>query len=787
MNPALAVVRKTEKELAALLVAGLATPRGGREQLGELADELAGLKLDRLAVELRRLAAEQDPRTLTASALTALAMAGKVAERLLPWPTVDASPSVPYGLDPCVRLAYADAAPPSEDTAALAHDLETGGDLRRAQAVATLVGQGEAALPALADLAAHATGAVRRDAIAALARIGGPAALRALVGLVGDDDCWRALLGAIRPYGHIAVPLLADALASAGTKKAQLARRRQLAALLYRLGARGELRGLAEDEDPVLRGFGLAAAPPSAKATGITLGILAMVQAETANGTGTVIAGIDRLPADEARAVSRWMVIGSLVSQIGESTLNEARALGRWLVGSPLEMDIAEYYLSQLAAAKAKDRERAGAVLKGLADPRTVIPVAAAAESGTFDAGSAAEVLGAIGGSQAVGILQAMIQRFPSQVAAKAVGALGEIGDPGAAAPLLTLLAATLDEGQEQRAGFSSLRPSIESALIALGDGAVDYLADEMRASAGTPLADAIQQLLLQVKTRRAKEALKGTQADSPDALLARLGHPKLGAEAAKLLAKQGEAVLDRLADVVEGTDHAAQRNALSALRTIGGPRVYEIVHASVKRALSRPSPDWREADICTIGFQMLLEYADRQDLQLYLRGLASVYPTIQREASNAVVKCGPTIAPLVLPLLDTAKPTARAQAVRVLGRLGIVAAEAKGLEMLGDKQPALRAAAAEALGALYPLSANPQTVPALLTALGRESDWSATAAVIRALGATGQRSAIGPLRKYAESHRYYGNQVQAAIARIEASSASGGVLGRLRGLLGGR
>ncbi len=84
MNQPLAVLKRTEGEIAALLVGGLATRRGGREQLEELAGEVSALKMERLAVELRNLAQAQDPAAAANSAFTALAMARKLQERLTP-------------------------------------------------------------------------------------------------------------------------------------------------------------------------------------------------------------------------------------------------------------------------------------------------------------------------------------------------------------------------------------------------------------------------------------------------------------------------------------------------------------------------------------------------------------------------------------------------------------------------------------------------------------------------------------------------------------------------------
>jgi hypothetical protein len=104
MNAAIEVLGRVEAEVAQLLAAGLGTRRAGRERLEALADEVARLRLERLAVELRSLATTDDPTKAAGAAMASLTLARKLRERLDPWPEADLASGTAIVLDPSARL-----------------------------------------------------------------------------------------------------------------------------------------------------------------------------------------------------------------------------------------------------------------------------------------------------------------------------------------------------------------------------------------------------------------------------------------------------------------------------------------------------------------------------------------------------------------------------------------------------------------------------------------------------------------------------------------------------------
>ncbi len=769
------VLERTEGEIAALLVAGLATQRAGRDRLEELAEELSALKLERLAAELRRLAAEADPRELAASALTSLAMTRKIRERLAPWPAVSADRSMPLAVDPAVRVVVAEAPPENPDQTTLIRWLETGDELLRAHAAELVVRGGEGVLPELARLAAKATPTVRRAAIAVLGRIGGEAALKVLAGLIGDATCHRALLGAILPYGERAVPTLADILGSEPPKKGTDTRRIMAAALLFRLGAYsilGEYRR-KDEEDPLVRGFALAARmragrQPEELDSGLkglqgderfsTLGVVTLAGVEVLGDIAHLIDIFERSPVSPTRAVAAW---------IGP--------------GSPVSERIAAHYLEQLARGAARERQVAAAVLRGLALPEAVPSLTRMVEAGEVDLSAAAEILGETGGGQAAGVLLDLAHR--PDFAAPALKALKQMGEPGTAPALVELL-----DGQHAAPA--------EAALIALGDAAVDFLGRELRAREGTPMAGRIEQILMQIGTRRAKETLKGRDLGGVQALVTRLGHPKLGPEAAKALARHGEAVLDLLENVLATGTPEARADAVEAVGAIKGERAYEIIYRVAEAIVANAGTGtaWNRPALVR-AIALLPRPGDERSIPVLVQGLASANYYVREEASRALVKAGPSAGIRVVPLLEDHRPDIRAIALQVVGHLATVEAEGKAIELLQDGSPNVRHVAAKALGNIGAITRNPR----IAEALGSHLEMSAgfwPQDTIEAIVKVGRREAIPYLRRFAKKAETSGmgsklrSQVDEAIQRIEAASPAPpteGLAGRLRSLLRGR
>lgn len=783
MNQPIAVLKRVEGDVAACLVAGLSMPRANRAQLAELAEEVAGLRMERLAVELRRLAGEQEPAALANAALTALAMSRKLRERLAAWPQVEAGPTLGLVGNPVVKLGLTEEVADSPDVEALGHWLETGDELLRAHAVSLLLERGEESLPELRRLASKGTLTVRREAIAALGRLGSEESLGTLVSLLGDEDCWRDLLLAIRPFGQAATPLLVEALRAKHSKKGSDKSRSMAAALLYRLEEYGRLREWREDDDPVVCGFALAALARMGGQVAVkrddderhklTPAIVAMAGAEMAGNPG------------------------KMIEVIAEMSVIEAEACGRWLCGGPLAPAMADHYVECLTGGTAKDRQRAARVLRGLADPAIVPRLASALRAGeTYPADDLIATVGHIGGSQAVGVLVGLVADGSAvgedwRSTNAAFTALGHLGDPGIVPILLDLLGG---EGPSQTGTIDQARKAgAEAALVALGDSAVDALAREMQAGRDSRLAMAVQIVLKQVNTVKARKVLETVGVDSVDVLISQLGHPKLGSGAVKALAKQGESVLDRLEAVLTAGPPRGRLDALGAVGLIGGPRGQEIVERAI-RATMHVRNYGVEAQLCSYGVELLSKHQDPRTLSLLVQLLTGAPPQARERSVAALVKLGEEVIPSVAPLLDHADATTRSLAIKVLGQLQAAQYEGRAIVLLGDPNDQVRREAAAALGEMARVTRNSRAVEALGQALLRETTW-AVHHIIISLGRTGDRAAIPYLRQFAQgapsniggfNSRHYVELARKQIERIEAESPGKGLFGKLRGVIGG-
>lgn len=782
MNQTTMALTKVETEVAALLVAGLVTPRAGRAQLGPLADEIAGLKMERLAVELRKLAREQDPATLTSAAMTALTMARKLKERLASWPQIELESGLSLASNPAVRFPVEFRVSETPDVSTLANWLETGDSFLRAHAVTLLMERGDQSIPDLVRLARKGTLTIRREAITALGKLRSEASLVALVGLLGDDDCCRALTRAILPHGAAAVSLLSDASRASKSKKGADKSRRMAVALLHRLGQGQALSDYEADDDAVVRGFALVPLIDKGLRPGskdedlpkLTVAVATIARAEASGDTSQAIEVLDALP------------------------VNEAQTAVRSFVGGPLEPALIDHYLSCLRGGNAKTRERAARVLRWLADPAAVPKLVSLLKSGDVSSVSEViDVLGHIGGDQAVGVLLdlSVNDHFlgsPWQLANSALAALAHLGDPGTA-PRLTRLLLTSDvstgDNLEQVRAVGA-----EVALAAMGDSVVDLLAREMAAGDDPKRQFAIQHVLKQMNTARARQALEAVGIDSVEALIAQLNHSKLGPGAVKALAKRGESVLERLEPVVMAGPPLARRNALEAISKIHCRRADQMIENVVKACIN-VTPYGHEAHLCAYAVEMLSSRQDPSLIPLFVQ-VASFGPQQARTASiGALVKAGNDAIPLVAPLLDHPDAAARSAAANVLGQLTAVAFEDRLIALLGDSSEVVRKDAIEALGTLGRVTGNPRVVQALGEALLRETSTWLPQHIITAFGRMEQRAAIPYLRQYLQplspddpnfQVRYVYQLASRTIAGIDASAPRKGVFGKLRGILGG-
>lgn len=774
MSQPLEVLARVEEEISALLVAGLARQRGGRDQMDELAGRLAELKLERLAAELRALSQGGDPRVLAGNALTALAMVRKVQERISPWPEVHAGQELALAANPAVRIGLPGQALERPDAATLADWMESGNGLLRAHA-ATLLVERDESLPELTRLARKGTVTVRREAIAVIGRLRGEAALQALIDSLGDIHCWRALIMSILPHARDASLLLAGALPVKDPKKRGESKRLMSAGLLYRLGDSEPLRSLLteQNEDPVVRGLAVAAVarsgggwalPPALRdsdggdAPFLARGIVAVARAEATGDLDRLIEVLDGGAINEVRTVVRWAGCATRV-----------------------EDPLAAHYLAQLTAGRAKDRDRAASVLRGLAAPGFLPRLATLVGIEAGVASEVAEIAAETGGSQATGLLLDLVEERTGS--ASAFRALTHLGDPATAPALLNMLWTSPDA------------EAAEQALIALGDSAVGFLAREMHAREGTPAARRIQQILLQMKGARARKALQGTDPDSVESLLGRLGHSRLGEQAAKGLSRHGTKVLDRLQQVLEKGSLTARLNALGAIAAIKNERSEEIIRVTVDRSL-RNSGNNTESLVCVRGLEILARRDPAGAAPLLVRGLASGAYQVQQVSARALLKIGSKAVPLLMPLLDSSNPSVRAVAVETIGKLQAVEAEEKVIELLSDRAQHVGYAAAVALGSIGSVTRSERAADALGAALLRDvAGWPAP--IIEALARTGNHAAVPYLRRYCEldrrdpaTVRYLHDRALAAIKRIEATAGPSqreGIVKRIRGLIRGK
>ena len=233
---------------------------------------------------------------------------------------------------------------------------------------------------------------------------------------------------------------------------------RTAAWLLYCLGADAALSEYAEDADQVVAGFALAA---RARAAGAWQTMAAEVARE--NGLGDLTRELFAILKAEASGE-----VGPIVEALDQMTANRAGAAARYVVGTHSETALGEHYVVQLAKGAAKDKKRAEDVLTGLADPRSSRGSAATYDRGEVEAMTLSVILARAGGDQAVGcLLDISRERGVAEIAATR---LARSATPSAAPRLF---------------GVGTGRPTMflhaEMALVGLGDGAVDYLAAELR------------------------------------------------------------------------------------------------------------------------------------------------------------------------------------------------------------------------------------------------------------------------------------------------------------------
>ena len=360
--------------------------------------------------------------------------------------------------------------------------------------------------------------------------------------------------------------------------------------------------------------------------------------------------------------------------------------MGRWaLVGSPVEHSVALHFLEQTAGGNAKARQRAASLLCGLAYPPIVPLLAGRIASGEIEPAFAANILGEIGGSQAVGILLDLLRSGPTWP--QALTALGQIGDPGSAPAILAI------QEQQTRAGalrrFGPQPGSFEQTLACLGDGVSSYLGKELRARQGSPMGDSIQRTLLQIKGPRAKKALEGVDTESMDALVSRLGHPNISQNAVKALMRKRDEAVEPMIAVLQTNNLSACKDALAVLDGIGTQVAMRAVYEIVERQLSGlGNAQITDDRVCAQGIEILAKRKKIDALALFAKALVSRSYRVAGVAAEAMIKAGEAAVPHPMPLLDSPNAVARTQALNIAAKFRVAAGRGESHRSAGRHRP---------------------------------------------------------------------------------------------------
>jgi HEAT repeat protein len=292
---------------------------------------------------------------------------------------------------------------------------------------------------------------------------------------------------------------------------------------------------------------------------------------------------------------------------------------------------------------------------------------------------SAVEALGRLHNAEAVpALLELLRGNLWLQLAA--VNALGEISDPGAAGPLLSLVP---DSFVAEQAVRSLQRIAAPESL--------DQLLDLLIRVRERPLRDAILEAVGVVLDLHPDPAAAGVrfarEAErdrGPDGVAAFLG------ELLRTVEAEAECRREMLGSAAEGA--AVEREALAqaAVAVILAGRLRSLYPLVLRRA-GEPDADWietqwrRHARLSGVETAALLAHRD---------------PRVRRGILTAGA-FEPEDLPNLLARLEDVEPQARAAACRALGRLGIGQAAPMLVERLRNGGPEERAEAAAALGRL--------------------------------------------------------------------------------------
>ena len=363
-------------------------------------------------------------------------------------------------------------------------------------------------------------------------------------------------------------------------------------------------------------------------------------------------------------------------------------------------------------------RNFAAVMLGSMKDPRTLQPLIDALKDADINVRHAAATsLGQVGAREAVLPLVDVLRAEP-WLQYPAINALGEIGDPRAAAALLELLDDELLRGPVMEAlgrlagreALPRLVPHLYDADPTLRNMAIQaVVAIEQRATAGGESLDPEVQAALR-------------REDLVDHLLATLGDddPQNRRTSAITLGwlKEPRAVRPLIELLGEST---LQEYVTHALVSIGlrdrGAYVYGLAHAN---------DAVRQGTIRCVAW-----IAPAEGIELVAPMIHDPAPEVRAEAVVAIGRLGDEDAPMLLfELLGDESELIQESAMDALARLSPERVTPLLLQALGSPDVQVRIRAAETLGLLH----DPETAPALI-ALSRDLRENVRRAAIKALG----------------------------------------------------
>jgi HEAT repeat protein len=421
-----------------------------------------------------------------------------------------------------------------------------------------------------------------------------------------------------------------------------------------------------------------------------------------------------------------------------------------------------------------------------IADPRggaSVAPLVDDADPNVRVA--AAEALGRIGGADAIAALRRALERRERLLQLAALDGLGRAGahlGVDELAPLClepTLRAAALEAlGRSgDRAAAGPLAAALTDAARSTREAATRALAQLATSVEGT-LEVSIDEAALPPLTavlldgaaavRRAAATLLGLSGhkDAVRPLALSLGEPELRAAASGALVALGAVAVQELVALAPDLDPRLRADVFQILA-----RLHAAVQDRPARVLLEESLRDEDSDAAAAAAETLGVLGDKESLPSLVRALERERP-VAAAAAGALGRLGRRFYDEVRMLVQSrglSGPDAP-YLCRVLGVCGREGDAALLRSALQADAPALRRAAAEALGELR---AADDVDEALVFALADESP-EVRAAAARALGAHARASALGPLERAAHDPE--------APVRAAAAHALGGIAQKTEG-----